>query len=64
MSEPVNLNRFRKARAKAEAKTKAAENRVAFGRTKAEKALADARRDKATRSLDAQRLDREPKRGD
>ena len=64
MSEPVNLNRFRKARAKAAAKTKAVENRVAFGRTKAEKALADARRDKAARSLDAQRLDRELKRGD
>lgn len=55
MSEPVNLNRFRKARAKADAKTTAVENRVKFGRTKAEKSLADARREKAARDLDAGR---------
>ncbi len=64
MAEPVNLNRFRKARAKAEVKAKAAENRVAFGRTKAEKALADARREKAARELDAQRRERDGKRAD
>ncbi len=57
MSEPVNLNRFRKAKAKADDKAKAAENRVAFGRTKAEKALADARRMKALRDLDARKRD-------
>jgi len=57
MDGPVNLNRFRKARAKADDKAKAVENRVAFGRTKAEKSLADARRDKAARDLDAQRRD-------
>ena len=37
MSEPINLNKARKARAKAEAKVQAAENRVKFGRTKAQK---------------------------
>ncbi len=58
MSEPVNLNRARKARAKAEAKTRAVENRAAFGRTGDEKALAQARRDKAARDLDAKK--REP----
>ncbi len=58
MSEPVNLNRVRKAKAKADAGVKAARNRVAFGRTKAEKSLADARRDKAARDLDATK--REP----
>jgi hypothetical protein len=58
MSEPVNLNRARKARAKAEEKAKAAQNRVAFGRTRAEKDLAEARRDKAARALDAKK--REP----
>lgn len=55
MSEPVNLNRFRKAKARADSKVKAAENRVVFGRTKAEKTLADARRDKAARELDAKK---------
>jgi hypothetical protein len=58
MTDPVNLNRFRKARAKADAKARAAENRVAFGRTRAEKALAEARREKAARELDAKK--REP----
>lgn len=62
MSEPVNLNRFRKAKAKAEDKARAAENRVVFGRTKAEKALAEARRDKASREVEAHR--RESKRED
>lgn len=55
MNEPVNLNRVRKGKAKADAKVKAAENRVAFGRTKAETSLADARRDKAARDLDARK---------
>lgn len=58
MSEPVNLNRVRKARAKAEEKAKAAQNRVVFGRTRAEKDLAEARRDKAARALDSKK--REP----
>jgi hypothetical protein len=58
MSEPVNLNRARKARAKAEEKAKAAQNRVVFGRTRAEKDLAEARRDKAARALDSKK--REP----
>ncbi|MHC5652716.1 DUF4169 family protein [Stappia sp. ICDLI1TA098] len=35
--EIVNLRQARKARARAERETKAAENRVLFGRTKAEK---------------------------
>lgn len=55
MSEPVNLNRFRKAKAKTDAKVKAVENRVAFGRSKAEKALAEARREKAARELDSKK---------
>jgi hypothetical protein len=38
MTPPVNLNRFRKAKQKAEKAEKAAANRVKFGRTKAEKA--------------------------
>lgn len=54
----VSLNKARKDRAKAQAKTKAAENRVAFGRTKAEKALGKARTLKAVRDLDANKRDR------
>jgi hypothetical protein len=53
MTTPINLNRARKERAKAGARAKAAENRVAFGRTMAEKDLAKARAEKAARHLDA-----------
>ncbi|MBT2130990.1 DUF4169 family protein [Aliiroseovarius lamellibrachiae] len=36
-SEPVNLNRYRKEKARAEGKARAQENAVKFGRTKAQK---------------------------
>lgn len=39
MAEIVNLNHARKGRAKATAKSQAVENRVRFGRTKADKAV-------------------------
>lgn len=51
-AEIVNLRRARKARARADAENKAAENRVAFGQSKAEKALRQARDDLAARRLD------------
>ena len=41
MTTPINLNKARKARAKEEARVQAAENRVKFGRTKAEKLTAE-----------------------
>ncbi len=53
MTDPVNLNRFRKARARTEADAKASENRVKFGRTKAERRLADTQTAKAAKDLDA-----------
>lgn len=37
MTTPVNLNKWRKAKAKVDAKTRADENSARFGRTKAEK---------------------------
>ena len=37
--KPVNLNQVRKAKTRAEAKAKADENAVRFGRTKAQKVL-------------------------
>ncbi|HEX8569605.1 MAG TPA: DUF4169 family protein [Caulobacteraceae bacterium] len=55
MTEPINLNKARKAREKASAKKQAAENRVAFGRTNAQKTLTRAQSEKAERELDAKR---------
>jgi len=52
MAEILNLNQARKARAKTDAKSKAAENRAKFGRTKADKALDAARADRLQRDLD------------
>lgn len=37
MSQPVNLNKFRKTKARADNSTRAEANAVKFGRTKAEK---------------------------
>jgi hypothetical protein len=53
----VSLSKARKARAKAADKAQAAENRVAFGRTKAEKARAKSESARAARSLDDKRLE-------
>ena len=51
-SEPVNLNRARKARARADKQARANENAARFGRSKAQKELEKARADKAVRDLD------------
>jgi len=48
----INLNKARKAKAKSEAKTLAAENRVKFGRTKGQKAAAEAEADKLAREVE------------
>ena len=37
MAEPVNLNKFRKAKKRLETQQQATENRIKYGRTKAEK---------------------------
>ncbi|KQN25089.1 hypothetical protein ASE86_02155 [Sphingomonas sp. Leaf33] len=50
MAEIVNLNRFRKAKVRADAAAQADANRAKFGRSKAEKA-ADALEDKRRRDL-------------
>lgn len=52
MVEPVNLNRFRKQKARADKKVRADENAIKFGRTKADKDLAKARADKSERDHD------------
>ena len=48
----VNLNKARKARAKADERASADENAVKFGRTKAEKQAERQRAEKAARDLD------------
>ncbi|MFY0309394.1 DUF4169 family protein [Leisingera sp. ANG59] len=52
MGKPVNLNRYRKEKARAEKKARADQNAVTFGRTKAEKDL-----DKARNAQEVKRLD-------
>ena len=59
MAEIINLRRARKHKARADKEARAAENRIAFGRTKAEKNLTKAERDLAERRLQAHRRDDE-----
>ena len=57
MAEIINLRQVRKARARAE-KVKAAEaNRLAFGRTKAEKQGTKLEKERSDKALDAHRRD-------
>jgi Domain of unknown function (DUF4169) len=57
MGEVINLNKARKTRGLAQAKAEAANNRVLFGRGKAEKAAQEAARKAAARLLDGARRD-------
>ena len=57
MAETVNLNSFRKARAKAVDKAKAEANRVLHGMPKAERQKAKAERERQSRLLDQTKLD-------
>lgn len=57
MAEVINLNRARKAKQRAEAETRAAENRIAFGRTKAEKQRATAERKQRDAELNGKKLE-------
>jgi hypothetical protein len=57
--EVVNLRQFRKSKARAEKDAQAEENRVKFGRTKAEKQLEKAEKDLARRHLDSHKRDKE-----
>ena len=56
MTEPVNLNKFRKARKRAEKEQRASENRVKYGRTKAEKDLEKSRADKLRKAADDHKI--------
>ncbi|MDC0860438.1 DUF4169 family protein [Planktomarina temperata] len=57
MSAPVNLNRFRKAKARAEKSTRAVENSVKFGRSKAQKRLQETKNTAQVQHLDQHKRD-------
>ncbi len=56
MAEITNLNRYRKAQARAEARRQADANAARFGRPKAEREAEAARLDRASRTLDQHRI--------
>lgn len=55
-AEIINLRKARKDRARAQAEDKAAENRIRFGRTKAERDRLKAETELAERRIDGHRL--------
>lgn len=57
MSEPVNLNRFRKEKVRAQRKARAEQNVAKFGRSRAEKNLDKLRDEKARRDLDGHKTE-------
>lgn len=57
MAEIVNLRLARKARTRSKAASRAAENRVRFGRTMADESLARSREEKRERDLESHRRD-------
>ena len=58
MTTPINLNKFRKQKARAQKRAKADENSVQFGRTKAQKALEEAQKAKSKALLDGHKVDK------
>lgn len=56
MAEPINLNKFRKARAKADKEKLAEENRAKHGQTKVDKAKAKTEADNIVKLIDGHRL--------
>lgn len=59
MSKPINLNRVRKDKARAEKRAKADENAVKYGRSKAEKAQHALEAERSVSKLDGHKRDRE-----
>jgi uncharacterized protein DUF4169 len=53
----INLNQYRKKRRRAEAETRAKENRVRFGRSKEERAAEARERERAKTEIENKRLD-------
>lgn len=61
MAEPINLNKYRKAKARAEKEKQSDNNRAKFGRTKAEKQTAKAESKKSVKFLDSHKRDKKDK---
>ncbi|MBB4006102.1 DUF4169 family protein [Allorhizobium taibaishanense] len=59
-ADVVNLRQFKKAKARADKEKQADQNRLTFGRTKAEKKLTSALNDKARAALDQSKLEGKP----
>ncbi|MBV7393200.1 DUF4169 family protein [Mameliella sediminis] len=57
MSQIVNLNRFRKQKARTDKRREGAQNALRHGQSKAEKELTKAKADKARRDLDGHELE-------
>ena len=57
MAEIINLRNVRKQKARAERETQASQNRVLFGRTKAEKLKDAAEKAKAEKHIDGHKRD-------
>lgn len=57
---PINLNKARKARARSQREQQATENRVKFGRTKAEKARDALQQARTRKPVDDARREDEP----
>ena len=57
MAEIVNLRRARKGKARAEKDVRAADNRVRFGRTKAEKRESEIESRRVSQKLDGKKID-------
>jgi hypothetical protein len=57
MAEIVNLRRARKRKARVEKEAQAAENRVRFGRRRADKRQSDLECERAARDLDGKKRD-------
>lgn len=55
MAEPINLNKARKAKARAAGKAQAAENRVRFGQAKSQKTLSRLEAERARRELEGKK---------
>ncbi|WP_130278025.1 DUF4169 family protein [Rhizobium sp. BK696] len=58
-AEIVNLRQFRKKQARSEKDKEAEQNRISFGRTKAEKQLTKALNDKAEKSHSQGRIEKD-----
>jgi hypothetical protein len=58
MGDVINLRQFRKSKERADKEKSAGQNRITFGRTKAEKTLTHARNEKSEKTLDQGRIDK------